>query len=205
MDAPLKRTGINFQVKLLSLPINVLPSETAGSSTQYWKSATLTGALWFSLQWNQGCRMSSSSIRCQRTHTWGRIIKDQFIFPELWLNLSYVLSVDCLAFNSIGAKAGALQCQWQCQQSPVHAASSHKIHHWNNLSDKVEFGRHMQKLLGGAAAPPLVNILQGIFLTQFIINSFTAWIREMWGLDFSPWLPTVFLLWCLWSSRLVPC
>lgn len=38
MDAPLKRTGINFQVKLLSLHINVLPSETSGSSTQYWKS-----------------------------------------------------------------------------------------------------------------------------------------------------------------------
>lgn len=34
----------------------------------------------------------------------------------------------------------------------------------HDLSVKVEFARHIQKLLGGgAAAPLLVNILQGIF------------------------------------------
>lgn len=31
------------------------------------------------------------------------------------------------------------------------------------LSVMVEFGRYVSKLFGGAAAPPLVNILQGKF------------------------------------------
>lgn len=56
------------------------------------------GALWFSFQWNQGCRVSSSCIKHHRTQTWGRTIaKEQFLLPELWMNLSDILSVHRLS------------------------------------------------------------------------------------------------------------